>query len=234
VSEEAWPKVGASFGVVAAALLILTFIVGPSGTPPGFHDSARQIQSYVQDHRDALQAAVAVQFAVLVAFAWFLGSVFYRLRAAEPAARLSVAALVGGTVLIVGALLGTAAEAAAAYHAETLDAGSVQALWDLSTFGYLFFLPGFAVLAAASAALALRADALPSWLGVYSALASVFVFVVGLVGTFTETGAFSPSNGALGLIAFLAFLVWLLAMGVTLVRAPRLTRVQARPEASMS
>lgn len=234
MSEDAWPKVGASFGIVAAVLLILTFVVGPSGSPPGFHDSARDIQAYVQDHHGALQAAVAVGFAVLVAFAWFLGSVFYRLRAAEPAARVSVAALVGGVVLLVGATIGTCAEAAAAYHADTLDAGSVQALWDLSTFGYLFFTAGFAVLAAASGVLAIRANALPGWLCVYSVLAAVFVFVVGLVGTFTETGAFSPSNGALGLIAFLAFLIWLLAMGVTLVREPRPARMQARSEASMS
>jgi hypothetical protein len=222
--EDAWPKVGASAGIVAAVLLILSFVFGPSGSPPGFDDSAREVQTFIRDNHGEMQAQVALGFATLFAFAWFLGSVFYRLRAAEPAARLSAVAVVGGLVLIMGALVGTSAQAAAAYHVTTLDANTVRGLWDLSVFGFLFFTVGFAVLAAASGALAIRAEALPGWLCVYSVLAAAYAFVVGLVGSFSETGAFSPSDGALGLVAFLLFIVWLLAMGVTLVRQPRALR----------
>jgi hypothetical protein len=221
MSEDAWPKVGASAGIVAAVLLILSFVFGPSGTPPGFDDSAREVQEFIQDNRGEMQAQVALGFATLFAFAWFLGSVFYRLRAAEPAARLSVGALAGGLVLIIGATIGTAAQAAATYHVASLDANTVRGLWDLSVFGFLFFTVGFALLAGASGALAIRTRVLPNWLCVYSVLVAVYAFVVGLVGSFSETGAFSPSDGALGLIAFLLFIVWLLAMGITLVREPR-------------
>jgi hypothetical protein len=221
MSEDVWPKVGASAGIIAAVLLILSFAFGPSGTPPGFDDSAREVQAFIQDNHGAMQAQVALGFATLFAFAWFLGSVFYRLRAAEPAARLSVVALAGGLVLIIGAMIGTSAQAAATYHAASLDANTVRGLWDLSVFGFLFFMVGFAVLAGASGALAIHAKALPGWLCVYSVLAAAYAFVVGLVGSFSETGAFSPSDGALGLVAFLLFIVWLLAMGITLVRDPR-------------
>jgi hypothetical protein len=221
MSEDAWPKVGASAGIVTAVLLILSFVFGPSGTPPGFDDSAREVQEFIQDNHGEMQAQVALGFATIFAFAWFLGSVFYRLRSAEPAARLSAVALAGGLVLIVGASIGTSAQAAATYHAASLDANTVRGLWDLSVFGFLFFSVGFAVIAAASGALAIRAQALPGWLCVYSVVAAVYAFVVGLIGSFSETGAFSPSNGALGLIVFLAFIVWLLAMGITLVRQPR-------------
>jgi hypothetical protein len=220
MSEDAWPKVGASAGIVAAAFLILSFALGPSGTPPGFGDSAAEVQSWIQDNHGEIQTAIAFGFATLVAFAWFLGSVFHKLRAAEAAPRLSIVALSGGLVLIVGATIGTCAEAAAVYQVGTLDANTVTGLWDLSVFGFLFFTAGFAVLAGASGALAIRTKVLPDWLCFYCVLAAVYVFVVGLVGTFSETGAFSPSDGALGLIAFLAFLVWLLAMGITLVREP--------------
>lgn len=226
MSEDAWPKVGASAGIVAAVLLILSFVLGPSGTPPGFDDSAREVQTFIQDNHSEMQTQVALGFATLFAFAWFLGSVFYRLRAAEPAARLSAVALAGGLVLIVGGTIGTCAQAAATYHAASLDANTVRALWDLSVFGFLFFAVGFAVIAAASGALAIRAQALPSWLCFYSVLAAVYAFVVGLVGSFSETGAFSPSDGVLGLIVFLLFIVWLLAMGVTLVREPRAGRAE--------
>lgn len=221
MSEDVWPKVGASAGIVAAVLLILSFVFGPSGAPPGFHDSAREVQSFIQDNHGKLQTQVALGFATIFAFTWFLGSVFYRLRAAEPAARLSVVALAGGVVLAIGAMIGAAGQAAAIYHADSLDANTVRALWDLSVFGFLFFLVGFAVIAAASGVLAIRAQALPNWLCFYSVLAAVYVFVVGLVGSFSETGAFSPSDGALGLIAFLFFIVWLLGMGIVLFRKPR-------------
>jgi hypothetical protein len=224
MSEDVWPKVGASAGIVAAVLLILSFALGPTETPPGFNDTAREVQTFIQDNHGKMQTAVAFGFATLVAFTWFLGSVFYRLRAAELEARLSAVALAGGLVLVIGATIGTSAEAAAVYQVGTLDANTVTGLWDLSVFGFLFFTAGFAVLAGASGALAIRANALPGWLCVYSVVAAAYAFVVGLVSSFSETGAFSPSNGALGLIAFLSFIVWLLAMGITLVRQPRASR----------
>jgi len=232
MSEDVWPKVGASAGIVAAVLLILGFVFGPSGSPPGFNDSAREVQMFIQDNHGALQAQVGLGLATVAAFAWFLGSVFYRLRAAERDARLSAVALAGGLVLGVGAAIGISAQAAAVYHADSLDANTVRGLWDLSVFGFLFFTVGFAVLAAASGALAIRTKVLPDWLCVYTLLAAVYAFVVGLVGSFSETGAFSPSDGVLGLIAFLVFIVWLLAMGVTLVREPRAT--PARVQGSVS
>jgi hypothetical protein len=220
MSEDRWPVVGASFGIVAAVLLMLSFIF--TGTPPGFDDSAAEVKSFVEGNRDELQVAVALGFSALVAFLWFLGSVFLRLREAEPFARLSAVALAGGVALAAAGLIGTAAQGAAAYHASTLGADSVLALWDLSVFGLLFFLAGFAVLAGATGVLALRLNALPRPLGIYSLLAACYVFVVGVIASFAETGAFSPSDGALGAIAFLAFLIWLVAMSLTLMRQPRL------------
>ena len=220
MSDDALPKVGASMGIVAAILLILSFIFGP-GEPPGFDQTASQVQSFLQEERGGVQAAVTFQFAALVAFTWFLGSVFYRLRGAEPGpARLSAVALAGGVLVTVGGVLGSVGAGASVYHVDTLGADAVLALWDLSVFGFLFFLAGFAVLAGATGVVALRSGSLPPLLGGYSLFAGAWGFVVGLIGAFSETGAFSPSDGALGLIAFLLFLIWLLAMGVVLAREP--------------
>jgi len=220
MSEDAWPKVGASFGIAAAVLLILSFVFGPS-EPPGFNESAAEVEAFLLEERGEVQTAVAFQFAAIAAFAWFLGSVFFALRAAERTARLSAAALVGGVLLAVGGLVGSVASGAAVYHVGVFDAEIGMALLDLSLFGYLFFLVGFSVLAVASGILAMRSAALPSLLGGYSLLAGGYAFVVGLIGTFSETGAFSPSDGVLGLIAFLLLLIWLLAAGATLARNPR-------------
>lgn len=221
MSEDSWPKLAASSGIAAAVFLILSFIFGPSDRPPGFDDSAAEVRAYVLDNRGDIQAAIAFQFAAIVAFAWFLGSVFYRLRAAEPSARLSAVALVGGVLVAVGGLVGSAAGAASAYHADALAADVTLGLWDVSLFGYLFFLVGLTVLAGATGVLGIRAKAVPDLVCVYSVIVAIYAFVVGFIGTFSETGAFSPSDGALGLIAFLGFIVWLLAMGLTLVREPR-------------
>ncbi len=214
-------KLGASFGIVAAVLLILTFVFGPNGAPPGFNDTARQVQAYIVDHHSKIQAVVALQFAALAAFTAFLGSVFFRLQAFETQARLSVSAVAGGVVLVAAAAVGTAAVGASAYHVETLDPGAVQALWDFSLFAFVFTGIGFAVLAGSAGALALHAGALPRWLGVYSVLAGLYALVVAVVGSFSETGAFSPSDGGLGLVVFLLVLIWILAMGIVLVRDPR-------------
>lgn len=221
MSEETWPKVGAAAGIAAGILFVIGFFVGPSGTPPGFSDSAQEVRSYIQDNHGEIQTSMAIGFAVLFAFTWFLGSVYYRLRPAEQAARLSVVAVAGGILLLVGAVIGSAAETAAAYHVNTLDPNTTLGLWDLSVAGFLFVWVGLAVLTAACAALAIRTKVLPGWLCYYNALAAVYIFVVGLVGTFTETGVFSPYDGALGLIGFIVFIVWLLATGIVLYREPR-------------
>lgn len=221
MSEDSWPKYGAAAGIAAGILFVIGFILGPSGSPPGFSDSAREVQSYIQDNRGEIQTSMALGFAVLVTVTWFLGAVYYRLRAAEQSARLSVVAVAGGIVLLAAATAGSAAETAAATHVNSLDANTVQGLWDLSTFAFLFVWAGFAVLAGASAALAIRTKVLPDWLCWYDALAAAYVFVVGLIGTFAETGAFSPYDGALGLIGFLVLIVWLLATGIVLYREPR-------------
>jgi hypothetical protein len=232
MSEDAWPKVGASMGIVAAILFIIGFVVGPSGSPPGFNDSAKEVQSYIQENRGEIQAAMTMGFAVLVAVAWFLGSVYFRLRAAETEARLSVVALAGGIVVLAAATAGSAAEAAAAYHVNTLDANTVQGLWDLSLIAFLFVWAGFAVLAGASAALAIRTKVLPDWLCFYDAAAAVYVFVIGVIGMFSETGAFSPSDGGLQLIGFIVWIVWLLATGIVLFREPRAVAPGSRPSAA--
>lgn len=220
MSEDSWPKLGASLGIVAAVLLILGFVFGPSDSPPGFGDSAREVQEFIVDNHGALQAQLALGFATIFSFTWFLGAVFYALRSLEPAARLSAAALAGGVVLGIGAVVGSAGQGAAVYHASSLDPDAVRALWDLSVFGFLFFTAGFAVLACAAGILSMRAKVMPTWLGAYSLLVGLYAFVVGLVGSFSESGAFSPADGGLGLLTFLFFIVWLLAMGIVLVRKP--------------
>lgn len=220
MSEDAWPKLGASAGIAAVILFVIGFVVGPSGAPPGFDDSAKEVQAWIQDNRSALQATTALGFGVLVAIAVFLGSVYRCLRTAEPLPRMSIAALAGGIALLAAGTVGSAAELAALYHVEKLGADSVLALWDLSVFGYLFVLAGFSVLAGATAAIGMRSGVLPAWHAYFSAAAAIYVLVVGWVGTFTETGVFAAADGALGLISFLVLIVWLLATAIVLLRQP--------------
>ena len=74
-------------------------------------------------------------------------------------------------------------------------------------------------LAGATAIVVMAVGALPRWLGVFSGAVAIYTFIVTNIGSFTETGAFATTDGALGVIAFLAFLVWVLVVSVVLVRA---------------
>jgi hypothetical protein len=220
MSEHVWPKLGGFAAISAGILLIVGFIVGPSGSPPGFDDSAREVQSWLQENRGEIQGTLALGFLTLVALTVFLGAIYERLRRGEPGPRISAAALAGGIVTLAAAIVGSGAELAAVYHVETLGADTVLGLWDLSVLGFLFVWAGFGVLAGATALLGMRARVLPDWHAYLSAAASAYVLVVGLISMFSETGAFSPSDGALNAIGFIVFVVWLLATGVALLREP--------------
>lgn len=76
---------------------------------------------------------------------------------------------------------------------------------------------GFAVLIGASSVVALRTGVLPGLVAGYGAVLAIYSAVVGVVATFKETGAFSAADGVLGLIAFLGFLLWVLATSAVLV-----------------
>ena len=218
MDERQQEQLGAATGIVFVVALLASFVFGPD-KPPGFNDTAQQVSSYVHDNRDQIQAATALTVFAGFFFLWFLGSLARTLRRAEGRGpgRLGAIAFAGGITTIAVATVGQAAFWTAAYHTD-LDPSVVRGLYDLGSGAFLLVGIGIAALIGASSVVGLRTGALPPWLAAYGAVFSAFTLVVTVVGSFQETGGFSPSDGFLGLLVFLGFLVWTLATSIVLVR----------------
>jgi hypothetical protein len=218
VDERQQERLGAATGIVFVVALLAAFVFGPD-KPPGFNDTAQQVSSYVHDNRGETQAATALIVIGGFFFLWFLGSLARALRRAEGQGpgRLGAVAFAGGITTIAVATVGQTAQWAASYHTD-LDPTLVRGLYDLGSGAFLLVGIGIAALIGASSVVALRAGTLPSWLAGYGTVFTVYTLVVTVVGSFQETGGFSPSDGFLGLLVFVGFLIWTLATSIVLVR----------------
>jgi hypothetical protein len=211
-------RLDAVAGIVFVALILIAAFV--PGDPPVATDSIGDIRAFFKDERESLQAATFFTGLAALAFLWFLGTLRARLRAAEgPPGRLSAVAFGSGLVLIAIALVGQALFLAPTLHLAELDDGTVRVIFDSST--YVFALVSFPVagLLAATAAASLRTGALPRAIGVLSAVIATCQ-VIGALGLYGEDDSFFAIGGAAGFLTFLLFLVWVLAVSITmLVRA---------------
>ena len=209
---------GAS-GIVFFVLVLLSFIFGP-GEPPGFNDSAETVASFVGDNRGEIQAGMALTIAAGPFLLLFLAGLVRTLRQHEERgpAMLASVAFAGGILIAAFAVLGWGLAWAASYHPGDLDPGVVRALWDASLIGFIAAVGiGFTALVGASSVVALVHGALPRLLGAAGAALAVYAFVVAIIATFADTGVFAASDGELGVIAFLAFLAWVLVVSAHLL-----------------
>jgi hypothetical protein len=218
MDERQREKWGAATGILFVVALVVAFVFGPD-KPPAFDDSAQQVFDYVQDNRGEIQTTTAFYAVGGFLFLWFLGSLARALRLAEGRGpgRLAAVAFAGGVTTVAVATVGQAAQWAASYHTD-LDPTLVRGLFDVGIAAFLLVGLGIAALIGASSLVALRTGVLPSWLAFSGAGFTLYTLVVTVVGSFQETGAFSPSDGVLGLLVFFGFLLWTLATSIVLVR----------------
>jgi hypothetical protein len=212
-------RLGAATGIVFFILLVVSFFVGPD-KPPAFTDSAQKVANYVADNRNHLQAGTALTLLSAPFFLWFLGSLARSLRLAEERGpgRLAAVSFAGGILALALASAGTGIQWAASYHSD-LDPSTIRGMWDSGLVIFSFALgAGITTLIGAESVLALRNGALPRWLGAAGVAIALLELVYGVVSTFKETGAFSAADGAIGLIGFLLFGLWVLATSIVLVR----------------
>lgn len=198
-------------GVVFVILIVLSFIFGP-GDPPGFNDSTDSIAEYVTDNRTELQAVMAFTIAAAPFLLLFVAGLVRTLRLSEERgpAMLASVAFAGGILIVALAMVGAGLQWTAA-HAAELSPDLVRALWEAGGIVYVTSLgAGLVTLAGATALVAIVTGALPRLLALASGAVAMYTFVVAIIASFTETGAFATTDGALGIIAFLAFLVWVL------------------------
>ena len=208
-------RLDAAAGIAFVVLAVLSGYV--AGTPPVATDSVGKITTFLTDKREELQASSFFLGLAMLAFLWFLGSLRGRLRDAEGGTgRLTAVAFGSGLVLVSLAFVAQGLLMAGTLHVAALDDSTIRALFDGST--YVFEMTAFAGagLTAAVAAVTLRYGALPTAIGVLSAIAAA-VQVISALSLYGEDDSFLSIGGTAPMIAFFLFLIWALATSIALL-----------------
>jgi hypothetical protein len=189
-------------GVVFVILAIVGFAVG--GEPPDADSPVREIVDHYVDNKDSVTAGAFVVGVGLLFLIFFAGYLRKVLRAAEgPDGMLSAVALVGASILAVGAAIDLTITIALAEGADDIAPTATQALQALWDNDFMPIALGGGVFLLASGISIARHGALPKWLG----------WLAILLGVLSVT--------PLGFIGFLGGGIWILIASVILtLRAP--------------
>jgi hypothetical protein len=204
------PLLGIAFIVVLVVSLII------QGSPTSADNPPSQVQQWYQDNKDSAEIGAflgVVAGALLIFFGAYLRKV---LEDAEgQGSMLPILALIGLSIVAVGAaidgmLLFAAAEAADDIPAPEIQ--TIQAIWDND---FLPFFLGVLVFLWSVGISVLRSGVLPKWLG-------WFAIVFGVVSL----------AGPLGFIGALGAAVWIIIASIMLsIRARRPAQAQPTPAA---
>ena len=187
---------------IAFVALVLVAVIGIGGSTPGTDDSASELASFYSDH-STRQGIAAFLLAASIPFVVFFG-VGLSKRLGDPDGAISSwgYVLLGGTILVAGALLVTAFVhfALASGPDEDVSPTALQALNALDGSTWMFFNPAFGVMMLGAAGTLLSAGVL-RWLGWIALVVGVAAFIP--VADF---------------FALLLTLLWILVAGIALAR----------------
>lgn len=205
MNDSKWERSGAFGGLAFVVLLGVAGVLG--GQPPAATASESEIIDYLAGHQAGLKAGVWLLGLASMALTWWFGSLWRRMvRAEGGTARLAVVSLVGLTVAGPLALMSAVVLAATALHVDEVGE-SAPVLYRMG--GMLLAVEGFGLATHLLAAnvLAARTRTLPRWLAGLG-LASALFFLLTAVLSASSTDV----NSSLGLIAFVLWCVWVVAV----------------------
>jgi hypothetical protein len=182
------------------------------GAPPASDASAAKVAAYFRDHSGAIKAQQLLGGLGIVALMWWFGALWRVLSRAEgERPRLAIVAAIALASGVAIALFSGAITATAAIRVDDVD--TTHLLWSLSLVGFATAAFSIATFLVAACVVTYRANIAPRWTGYLGGLAAV-AFLVGSLGTVSDSNAINSA----GLVAFLAWCVWTLAMSVVLWR----------------
>jgi hypothetical protein len=217
VADAKGRKFDAATGIGFAVLALVALLL--PGAPPKADDSIGKIGSYFADHDSDILVANLLLGIAVVLFLWFLGSLRSYLRAGEGGeGRLSAAAfgggIVGAALLLAGAaLLNGIAFKLTDSHGVSPDL--VRALFDASAALFAMGSFGFAVFFAAASCSGARSGALPAWAYWGGSVVAVLQLLGGLA--LVAKSGFFATGGAMGFIAPLSALIWVVGVSLTIM-----------------
>jgi hypothetical protein len=228
MDENRWERYGAAAGIAFAVLILVSFFMLPS--PPHVNASFRKIGDYYANHRRAVLTSNVIGTFGSLAFIWFLGHLRHVLNRAEGGVEaLSPIVFGSGMAAIVVAILGAIPTSVLAFSSQeeviNSSAGIVRLLYDMNTIMYsLLFLT--AGLFAVSAAFAMvRKELVGQWLGWVGLGVAGLMWASGTAGFYVTT--YSGFWTGFGIVALLAFLAWVLAASVVMLRRPEVEKAAA-------
>jgi hypothetical protein len=215
---RAWsPRQLAAIGALAAgAILIVGFAIG--GSTPKFNDDALKIVGYFHSHhKKVLVSLVLVEIGVAFLIV-LISQLASTLRAAGQGAEASIVSIAGaasvGTLAVGYGLFGGLAQLATFGQ----ESAAVPPLYRLIQFVQVGWYWTTLVLVGA-VALAAWNGAFPRWAVATNGLVAILLLLGGI--SVKGKGALAAGTGALAAIAGIAFVVWVLHLGVLFWWKPR-------------
>jgi hypothetical protein len=210
VDDTSWERYGLAAGIAFVVLVVIAALIG--GSPPKPTDSAGKVFSFFRDNQDALKVGSYLNGLAAVAFLWFLGSLWARMRGAEgTASRVSVIALIGGIGALGLAFVGNAINAYLALYVGQLGRGA-QGTYLLEVVFLAFSSFFLAVFTSATSVTILRYGFVERWMGWAGEVIAALWLVAGIGVADDNATIFT-----VGFIAFLLWAIWLLVLSVLLL-----------------
>src|SRR5215213_9178604 len=209
--NRVWTRIAAAGGIFYVVLTALgNDVLGSGGEGPDMTASRSQIGAYVSTHPPtALSwAALYIELFGILAFVFFLGTLWTVLRRAEGERGPFSAIAFGAGLVSVGVKIASfPAAIAALYRAqEGMDSQLAAALLDMNGVSFVLTWAIDAVLLAATAVVVLRSGALPRWLGWSAAVLSPAL----LIGVALAT--------SFGFVPYVLTTLWIVATSIVLIR----------------
>src|SRR5262249_53697685 len=168
MSNSHWQQIGAAGGIVFVVLQMGSqALIQVGGAEPPFDAPAQTIVAFFMARNNQLFAAGEYLSALsLIAFLWFLGSLWSALRRAEgEIAWLSLVALASGLMVVATVSAGSGWALAVFRKDEGLDPQIARLLFDQSNFAFANAWAMLASLSLSTGVVTIRTRALPRWLG---------------------------------------------------------------------
>ncbi len=227
MDESRWERFGAASGIAFVALVLASSFVTP--TPPHSDASATRIAEYYADNSGAVLAATVCGVLAIFAFVWFVSHLRHVLNRAEGGAE-AFAPVVYGSGLVTAAVAAACGlpPATLAYLArlgELEDGGAIRTMFAMNLVGGALLSIVLTLFLAATSAAMLRGELVSRSLGWCGAGAAALSFVPGVAMLYSSThNAFWYGAGMVG---FLAFAAWMLAVSIHMLRRPEIARAPA-------
>jgi len=212
--NSGWEQIGAAGGIVFVVLqMVAQALIQVGGAEPPFDAPAPTIAAFFMARNSQLFAlGDYLSTLSLIAFVWFLGSLWSALcRAEGEPAWLSLVALASGLMIVATVSAGAGWPLAVFRRDEGLDPQIARLLFDQGNFAFANAWAMLASLSLATGVVSIRTHALPRWLGWAGVL---------IAGGLLAARAVWASSG-LVFIPFGLCYLWLFAISIVLIRRAR-------------